>query len=44
MTDTVMHDLPADPVDEWERGLLEAARNCGVSLSDADLSSDGLYD
>lgn len=32
------------PQDEWERGLLEAARDCGVSLSDAALSSEGLYD
>jgi hypothetical protein len=32
------------PQDEWERGLLGAARNCGVSLSDSALSSEGLYD
>ena len=32
------------PRDEWERGLLAAARECGVSLSDAALSSEGLYD
>jgi hypothetical protein len=32
------------PQDEWERGLLEAARDCGVSLPDAALSSEGLYD
>lgn len=32
------------PRDEWERGLLEAARNCGVSLPDSALSSEGLYD
>jgi predicted transcriptional regulator len=32
------------PRDEWERGLLAAARECGVSLSDASLSSEGLYD
>jgi predicted transcriptional regulator len=32
------------PRDEWERGLLEAARDCGVSLSDSALSSEGLYD
>jgi len=30
--------------DEWERGLLEASRPWGVSLSDAALSSEGLYD
>lgn len=32
------------PKDEWEKGLLEAARNCGVSLSNEALSSEGLYD
>jgi hypothetical protein len=32
------------PRDEWERGLLATARECGVSLSDAVLSSEGLYD
>jgi hypothetical protein len=32
------------PRDEWERGLLAAARNCGLSLSDSALSSEGLYD
>ena len=31
-------------LDDWERGLLAAARDCGVSLTDADLSSDGVYD
>ena len=30
--------------DEWENGLLSAARECGVSLSNSALSSDGLYD
>jgi hypothetical protein len=32
------------PRDEWEKGLLEAARNCGVSLPDSALGSEGLYD
>ena len=32
------------PRDEWERGLLEAAQPWGVSLPDAALSSEGLYD
>lgn len=30
------------PRDEWERGLLEAARDCGVSLPNSALSSEGL--
>jgi hypothetical protein len=33
-----------EPRDEWERSLLAAARPWGVSLSDAALSSEGLYD
>ena len=37
-------DWSLQPRDEWERGLLEAARNCGVSLLDSALSSEGLYD
>ena len=32
------------PRDEWERGLLEAARDWGVSLPDSALSSEGLYE
>ncbi len=32
------------PRDDWERGLLDAARDCGVSLPDSALSSEGLYD
>lgn len=32
------------PADEWERQLFGAAIDCGVSVSDAALSSDGLYD
>lgn len=36
--------LPLEPRDEWERGLLAAAIDCGVSLRDSALSSEGLYD
>jgi len=32
------------PRDEWERGLLDAARDWGVSLPDAALGSEGLED
>ncbi len=35
---------PLEPRDEWERGLLSAARPWGISLPDAALSSEGLYD
>lgn len=39
--------LPAaalQPRDEWERGLLAVARDCGVSLPNSAVSSEGLYD
>jgi hypothetical protein len=32
------------PRDEWERGLLAAASDCGVSLSNEAVSSEGLYE
>jgi predicted DNA-binding antitoxin AbrB/MazE fold protein len=32
------------PQDEWERRLLAAAKDCGVSLPDSAVSSDGLYE
>jgi hypothetical protein len=32
------------PRDEWERGLLEAATDCGVSLSNEALGREELYD
>ena len=32
------------PRDDWERRLLEAASDCGVSLPHSALSSDGLYE
>ena len=35
---------PLQPRDEWERGLLEAAQDWGVSLPNSALSSEGLYD
>ncbi len=37
--------LPIKPQDEWERRLIGAARDWGVSLPDsAPLSSEGLYE
>ena len=32
------------PRDEWERSLLGAATDCGVSLSDAAVGSEGVYE
>jgi hypothetical protein len=36
--------LRLQPRDEWERGLLAAATDCGVSLSNEAVSSEGLYE
>ena len=36
--------LPVQPQDEWERRLLGLAKDCGVSLSDAALSREALYE
>jgi hypothetical protein len=35
---------PVTPQDEWERRLLGAATDCGVSLPHSALSSEGLYE
>lgn len=35
---------PPTPGDEWEQRLSGAARDCGVSVPDSALSSDGLYE
>ena len=32
------------PQDEWERSLLGAAVDCGVSLSNEAVSSEGIYE
>ena len=36
--------LRTQPRDDWERRLFEAAIDCGVSVPDSALSSDGLYE
>ena len=40
------HLLPGHfvPRDEWERGLVAAATDCGVSLTDEQLSREVIYD
>ena len=35
---------PPTPADEWERRLFTAAVDCGVSVPDEALSSNGLYE
>ena len=42
--DLLRRQLPPVPRDEWERRLLSLATDCGVSLSNEALSSEGLYD
>lgn len=44
LRDRLLATSSIEPRDQWERGLLAAARQCGVSLSNASLSSEGLYD
>ena len=36
--------LLLQPRDDWEKGLIEVARDWGVSLSNSALGSEGLYD
>jgi hypothetical protein len=35
---------PFEPRDEWERQLLELAQDCGVSLPNSAVSSEGIYE
>jgi hypothetical protein len=36
--------MPLEPRDDWERRLLAMGSDCGVSLSNEAVSSDGLYE
>jgi hypothetical protein len=40
----LLQPTPRVSVDEWERRLFAAAVDCGVSVTDSALSSDGLYE
>jgi hypothetical protein len=45
LRDRFLAPTPADESqDEWERRLRQVATDCGVSLPDAALSSEGLYE
>lgn len=45
LRDRFLAPAPADESrDEWERRLRQVATDCGVSLPDAALSSEGLYE
>ena len=37
-------DLPFQPRNDWERRLLAIASDCGTSLSNEAVSSEGLYE
>ena len=36
--------LVVEPKDDWERSVIQAASNCGVSLPHQALDSEGLYE
>lgn len=42
--DRVESTLTIKPQDDWERTLLATGQDCGVTLSDAAVSSEGLYE
>ena len=44
LRERVLTTATLQPRDEWERSLLAAARECGVTLPDAALTGEGLYD
>ena len=37
-------DSDLTPRDDWEAGILSVGKPCGVSLSDHDVSSEGIYE
>ena len=37
-------NFPFEPQDEWERRLLDIGKDCGISLSNEAVSSEGLYE
>ena len=45
LRDRFLPNAPAiEPRDDWERKLFGAAIDCGTSVPDSALSSDGLYE
>jgi hypothetical protein len=43
-TGNATQNWPFEPQDEWERRLLGISIDCGVSLSNEAVSSEGLYE
>jgi predicted DNA-binding antitoxin AbrB/MazE fold protein len=37
-------EAKVQPQDQWERDLLRIAKDCGISLPDSAVSSNGLYE
>ena len=44
LEDRFLSNLEEDSRDDWERQLRRLRVNCGVSLSDAAVSSEGIYE
>jgi len=44
LNERFVRKLPFEPQDDWERRLLEIGTDCGVSLSNEALSSEGIYE
>lgn len=45
LRERLLASAPAnEPRDDWERRLRQLATDCGVSLPDAALSSEGIYE
>jgi hypothetical protein len=42
--DRLAYPNPVTPRDEWERVVLGVATDCGTSLSDSAVSSEGIYE
>jgi hypothetical protein len=44
LRERVQSNKAPEPRDEWERELLSIAKDCGVSLSNEAVSSEGIYE
>jgi len=44
LRDRFLRNTPVEARDDWERRLFDAAIDCGVSVPDSALSSEGLYE
>jgi predicted DNA-binding antitoxin AbrB/MazE fold protein len=44
VSDRVEDSSTIEPRDDWDRSLLAAGQDCGISLSNVAVSSEGLYE